>query len=140
MRERHMSPRTEEAYVHWARRFWIFHQRRDLATLGAPEVKTFLNALAIRSRVSASTQNQALSVLLFLYRIVLNKHLPWINDIVRAKTPISLPVVLTREEVSSVLSKIDGVPRLIATLLYGSGLRLLEACRLRVKDVDFSRK
>jgi integron integrase len=134
-----MSPRTEEAYVEWMRRFYEFHGRRDPALLGPEEVTAFLNDLATRGGVAASTQNQALAALLFLYGEVLGIDLPWLDGLVRAKGPKRLPVVLSREEVRGVLSKMEGVPKLMATLLYGSGLRLLECCRLRVKDVDFSR-
>jgi len=139
MRLRHFSPRTEEAYVGWMRRYWEFHGRRPPAELDAAHVTAFLNFLAGQRRVSASTQNQALAALLFLYREVLGQELPWLDDLVRAKTPGRLPTVLTRDEVRAVLAKLDVVPRLMATLLYGSGLRLLECCRLRVKDVDFAR-
>ncbi|MBI4881352.1 MAG: integron integrase [Planctomycetes bacterium] len=139
MRLRHLSTRTEEAYLQWMRRYHEFHGGRDPALLGAEHVTAFLSSLATRERVSASTQNQALAALLFLYREVLGLDLPWLDDVVRAKGAVRLPVVLTREEVRAVLGKIDGVPRLMATLLYGCGLRLLECCRLRVKDVDFAR-
>jgi integron integrase len=107
--------------------------------MGAPEVTAFLTSLAVHDKVAASTQNQALSALLFLYREVLGVELPWLDDVVRAKRPQHLPVVLTRDEVRAVLQRLDGVPRLMALLLYGAGLRLLECCRLRVKDVDFAR-
>jgi len=106
--------------------------------MGAAEVTSFLTSLAVRDKVAASTQNQALSALLFLYREVLGLELPWLDDVVRAKRPQHLPVVLTRDEVRVVLQRLDGVPRLMAILLYGAGLRLLECCRLRVKDVDFA--
>jgi integron integrase len=106
--------------------------------LGATEVAAFLTSLAVQGKVAASTQNQALSALLFLYREVLGIDLPWLDEVVRAKRPVHLPVVLTREEVRAVLQRLDGVPRLMAVLLYGAGLRLLECCRLRVKDVDFA--
>jgi integron integrase len=139
MRLRHLSPRTEEAYLGWMRRYHAFHGRRDPATLGAEHVTAFLNALATRRRVAASTQNQALAALLFLYRDVLGVELPWLDDLVRARSPGRLPVVLSREEVRTVLAHMDGTPRIMATLLYGCGLRLLECCRLRVKDVDFGR-
>ena len=102
------------------------------------ELREFLTSLAVDGKVAASTQNQALSGLLFLYREVLGVELPWLDDVVRAKRPQYLPVVLTRDEVRAVLQRLDGVPRLMAILLYGAGLRLLECCRLRVKDVDFS--
>jgi integron integrase len=139
MRLRHLSPRTEEAYLGWMRRFYRFHGGRDPEQLGAEHVTAFLNALAIRSRVSASTQNQALTALLFLYRDVLRVELSWLDDLVHAKVPSRLPVVLSEEEVRSVLGQMEGVPRLMASLLYGCGLRLLECCRLRVKDIDFGR-
>ncbi len=139
MRLRHFSPRTEEAYLGWMRRYHEFHGRRDPAKLGAEHVTAFLNALATRRHVSASTQNQALAALLFLYRDVLGVELPWLDDLVHARSPGRLPVVLTRDEVRAVLARLDGLPRLMATLLYGCGLRLLECCRLRVKDVDFGR-
>jgi integron integrase len=139
MRLRRFSPRTQEAYLGWMRRYWEFSGRRDPAMFGAEHVTAFLNALAERHRVSASTQNQALAALLFLYREVLGLDLPWLDSLVRAKTPARLPVVLTRDEVRAVLGRMSGTPKLMATLLYGSGLRLLECCRLRVKDVDFAR-
>ncbi len=138
MRLRHFSPRTEEAYVNWMCRYYEFHGRRDPAPFGAEHVTAFLNDLATCRRVAASTQNQALSALLFLYREVLGRDLPWLDELVRAKRPARVPVVLARDEVRVVLSHMEGVPRLMATLLYGSGLRLLECCRLRVKDVDFA--
>jgi integron integrase len=139
MRLRHLSPRTEEAYLGWMRRFHEFHGRRDPASLGHEHVTAFLSALATRRRVAASTQNQALAALLFLYRDVLGVELPWLDGLVRARAPGRLPVVLSRSEVRAVLGCLEGVPRLMATLLYGCGLRLLECCRLRVKDVDFAR-
>ena len=139
LRLRHLSRRTEEAYIHWMRRYHEFHGRKHPATLGAEHVTSFLNELANAGRVTASTQNQALAALLFLYREVLKKDLPWLDDLVRAKGPTRLPAVLTRDEVRAILSRIHGAPRLMATLLYGSGLRLLECCRLRVKDVDLAR-
>jgi integron integrase len=138
IRARHYSRRTEKAYVHWIKRYIFFHGKRHPAELGASEVTTFLTSLAVRDKVAASTQNQALSALLFLYREVLGVELPWLDDVVRAKRPQHLPVVLTRDEVRAVLQRLDGVPRLMALLLYGGGLRLLECCRLRVKDVDFA--
>src|SRR5256886_17122809 len=107
--------------------------------MGAPEVTAFLTSLAVHDKVATSTQNQVLSALLFRYREVLGVELPWLDDLVRAKRPQHLPVVLTRDEVRAVLQGLDGVPRLMAILLYGAGLRLLECCRLRVKDIDLSR-
>jgi len=139
MRARHMSRRTEEAYVFWIRRYVRFHGRRHPATLGAEDVTRFFSNLAEMHRVSASTQNQALSALLFLYRRVLGVDLPWLEGLVRAKRPAHVPVVLSREEVAAVLSRLSGVGWLMAALLYGAGLRLLECLELRVKDVDFAR-
>lgn len=140
MRLRHLSPRTEEAYLEWMRRYHEFNQRRDPARFGAERVTAFLNHLANDRDVSASTQNQALSALLCLYRDVLGVDLPWLDQLVRARRSERLPVVLSREEVHAVLSAMQGVPRLMATLLYGSGLRLMECCQLRVKDLDFQRQ
>ncbi|MBI4246886.1 MAG: integron integrase [Candidatus Rokubacteria bacterium] len=138
VRSRHYSRRTEKAYVHWIKRYIFFHGKRHPVEMGAPEVTAFLTSLAVQGKVAASTQNQALSALLFLYREVLGVELPWLDDVVRAKRPLHLPVVLTRDEVRAVLQRLDGGPRLMALLLYGAGLRLLECCRLRVKDVDFA--
>jgi integron integrase len=135
---RHYSRRSEKAYVHWIKRYIFFHGKRHPAEMGATEVAAFLTSLAVQGKVAASTQNQALSALLFLYREVLGIDLPWLDEVVRAKRPLHLPVVLTREEVRAVLQRLDGVPRLMAVLLYGAGLRLLECCRLRAKDVDFA--
>ncbi len=139
LRLRHRSPRTEKSYVGWIRRYVVFHGKRHPAEMGAPEVERFLSSLAVDGHVSASTQNQALAALLFLYRVVLGVELPWMDEIVRARKPERLPVVLTRAEVSRLLSELHGRDRLMATLLYGSGLRLLECASLRVKDVDFER-
>lgn len=139
VRARHFSRRTEKAYVSWTRRFILFHDKRHPAEMGGPEVSKFLSALAVEGDVAASTQNQALSALLFLYREVLGQTLPWLDDVVRAKRPARLPAVLSRDEVRAVIRHIDGTPRLMALLLYGAGLRLLECARLRVKDVDFAR-
>jgi integron integrase len=124
--------------VHWTKRYIVFHGKRHPAEMGAPEVTEFLTALAVRDKVAASTQNQALSALLFLYRHVLGVELPWLDDLVRAKRPQRLPVVLTREEIRAVLGRLEGVSRLMAIILYGAGLRLLECCRLRIQDVDFA--
>ena len=137
IRVRHYSRRTEEAYVRWVRRSVRFTSLQHPATLGADEVSRFLSDLAVRGRVSASTQNQALAALVFLYREVLGSHVGWLDGLVRAKRPARLPVVLSRAEVRAVISKLDGVPRLVATLLYGGGLRLLEALGLRTKDLEF---
>jgi integron integrase len=138
IRARHYSRRTEKAYVHWIKRYIFFHGKHHPAEMGAPEVTKFLTSLAVDGRVAASTQNQALSALLFLYRDVLTVDLPWLDGVVRAKRPERLPVVLTRQEVRAVLQQLTGVPRLMAYLLYGAGLRVLECCRLRVQDLDFA--
>jgi integron integrase len=135
----HYSPRTERAYVYWIRRFILASDKRHPAELGAAEVEAFLSALATRDDVAASTQNQALSALLFLYRQVLHIDLPWMESVVRAKRPRRLPVVLAVEEVSRLLAMLDGVHAVMAALLYGTGMRLMECVRLRVKDVDFGR-
>jgi integron integrase len=138
VRTRHYSRRTEDAYLGWTKRFILFHRKRHPAAMGADEVNAFLSHLAVERNVSASTQAQALSALVFLYRNVLDDPLPWIDDIIRARRTRKLPVVLTREEVRSLLAAMKGTPRLIAAILYGGGLRLLEALRLRIKDVDFA--
>ena len=140
IRLRHYSPRTEKAYVHWVRRFVLFHQKRHPREMGQAEIREFLSDLAVRHRVAASTQNQALSALLFLYQAVLRQDLPWVDSVVRAKRPVRLPVVLTREEVGAVLAQMRGTPWLVASLLYGAGLRLMECLQMRAKDVDLSRK
>ena len=140
LRVRHRSPRTEEAYLHWIRRFIRYHGRRHPRELGRAEISQFLSNLATEHRVSASTQSQALSALVFLYRHVLQSPFEWLDKLERAKRPVRLPVVLSRAEVARVLSHLDGTPKLIAGLMYGSGLRLLEACSLRVKDVDLERR
>jgi integron integrase len=139
LRLKHYSIRTEAQYVHWIRRFILFHDKRHPANMGAAEVEAFLTHLAVEGRVAASTQNQALSALLYLYREVLSIELPWLDNVVRAKTPQRLPVVLTRQEVNTVLDGMSGVYGLMARLLYGTGMRLMECVRLRVKDVDFER-
>lgn len=135
-RFRHYSYRTEQAYVGWVRRFIIFHQKRHPAKMGAAEVEAFLSYLASERNVAAATQAQALSAVLFLYKAVLKIELPWLENIVRATRPRRLPVVLTTTEARGVIGHIEGTQWLIASLLYGSGLRVLEALRLRVKDVD----
>ncbi|MBC8089470.1 MAG: integron integrase [Phycisphaerae bacterium] len=137
IRLRHLSVRTEEAYVGWIRRFILFNGKRHPDDMGEQEVSTFLSALATERRVAASTQNQALAAILFLYHDVLGRNLDWLRDLVHAKRSERIPVVLTRAETACVLARMDGVEKLCAGLLYGSGLRLLEALRLRVKDVDF---
>ena len=136
LRTRRYSTRTEEAYVAWIRRYVRFHGLRHPSELGPRDVATFLSHLATVERVSASTQNQAASALLFLYRHAMGAPIAWPEGVARAMSPKRLPVVMTVEEVKMILSLLDGTPRLAATLLYGSGLRLLECLRLRVKDVD----
>jgi integron integrase len=138
IRARHGSRRTEKAYAGWIRRFILFHDKRHPMEMGAAEVTRFLSALAVDANVAAATQNQALSAILSLYRLVLDQDLPWLDGIVRAKPSQRLPVVLTRAEVSVVLRHLHGAPRLMSLLMYGAGLRLLECARLRVKDVDFA--
>jgi len=133
----HYSGRTAEAYGYWVGRFLGFYRGRDAAEMGADEIRCFLSQLAVTERVSAATQNQALCALLFLYRRVLGRDLERIQDIERAKAPRRLPLVLTRREVDATLQAMSGVPGLVCWLLYGAGLRLLEALSLRVKDVDF---
>lgn len=137
LRTRHRSRRTEHAYVHWVHRFISFHNKRHPAELGSEEITNFLSSLAEKSRVSASTQNQATSALLFLYRHVLEIPVGPLDKVVRAKTPRRLPVVLTRDEVRTLLAGLRKTPRLVVLILYGSGLRLQECLGLRVKDIDF---
>ncbi len=139
IRLRHYSIRTEAVYLEWVKRYIRFHKYRHPQEMGGPEVEAFLSDLAVRRDVSASTQNQALSAILFLYKQVLQIELPWMDGVIRARRPQRLPVVLTREEVASVLAQLDGTLWLIASLLYGSGMRLMEVLRLRVKDVEFAR-
>lgn len=139
IRLKHYSIRTEEAYVDWIKRFVLHFDKRHPSEMGAREVEAFLTHLAVQGRVAASTQNQAKSALLFLYREVLERDLPWLEDVERAKAPKRLPVVLTQEEAQTVLSRLKGSHWLVAGLLYGSGLRIMEALRLRVKDLEFTR-
>jgi len=139
LRARHYSRRTEKAYVAWIRRFILFHGKRHPAEMGVPEIEQFLAHLAVRRRVSAATQNQALSAILFLYAPVLGRPVGTLDGLVRAQRPPRVPVVLSRDEVSAVLGELHGTPWLMASLLYGCGLRLLECARLRVKDVDLAR-
>ncbi len=140
IRLRNYSIRTERVYAEWIKRFIRFHAYRHPAEMGAAEIEAYLTHLAVKRDVSASTQNQALAALLFLYKQVLKQDLPWLDNVVRAKRPQHMPVVLTRDEVQRVLARLSGVPWLVASLLYGAGLRLTEALRLRVKDVEFSRR
>lgn len=140
LRVKHYAIRTEATYVDWIKRFIFFHDKRHPKDMGALEVEAFLTHLAVAGKVSASTQNQAKSALLFLYREVMETQLPWLDNITQAKAPKRLPVVLTVAEVQAVLSRLSGSHLLIASLLYGGGMRLMEAVRLRVKDVEFSRR
>jgi integron integrase len=137
IRARHYSLRTEEAYVGWIRRYILFHGKRHPSEMGATEINAFVTHLAVDGPVGASTQTQALSALLFLYRHVLGQNLPDLDTVIRAKRPGRLPTVLTRGEVRRVVAGMEGTPRLVATLLYGTGMRLLEGLRLRVKDLEF---
>ena len=139
LRLKHYSIRTEEAYVGWIRRFILANGKRHPREMGEAEVEAFLSALAVQGKVAAATQNQALAALLFLYKQVLNIELPWMEGVVRAKRPQRVPVVLSRDEVTRVLARMDGRPWLLASLLYGTGMRLMEVLRLRIKDVDFAR-
>ena len=137
IRRRHYSERTEETYIHWIRRFIYFSGKRHPAGLGAEEVTAFLNHLSRDRKVAAATQNQALSALLFLYREALETPLPWLDGLERARRPVRKPTVLSRAEVQRLLAQMRGTKWLMAGLLYGSGLRLRECLKLRVKDVDF---
>jgi integron integrase len=139
LRARQYSPRTEKSYAAWIRRFVVFHDYRHPIEMGADEVRAFLSSLATDRHVAASTQNQALCALLFLYREVLGGALDWIDGIAFSQRPRRLPVVLTRSEVSAVLAELTGLSHLMASILYGAGLRVSECCRLRVKDIDFPR-
>jgi len=139
IRARHLSIRTEQQYVYWIRWFIRHHRPRHPRDMGAAEVGAFLAMLANERHVSASTHNQALSALLFLYRAVLQQDLPWLDRIERPKRPRHLPVVLTVDEVAAALANLEGEHALLARLLYGTGMRIMEALRLRVKDVDFAR-
>jgi integrase len=140
LRRRHYSSRTEKCYLFWIRRFVRFHARRHPRDMGQAEVTAFLSYLALGRQVASSTQNQALQALLFLYRVVLEVPLPWLDGLDRAKRPVRRPTVLTRDEVKRVLGQLDGVPSVVAGLLYGAGLRLRECLGLRVKDVDLARR
>lgn len=139
IRVKHYSIRTERTYLDWIKRYILFHDKRHPKDMGATEVTAFLTHLAVVGQVSSSTQNQALSAILFLYREVLDIELPWLNDVVRAKLPQRLPMVLTRSEVRAILDRLSDDYALMGQLLYGTGMRLMECVRLRVKDVDFER-
>ena len=139
LRLKHYSIRTEAVYVGWIRRFILANDKRHPRDMGESEVEAFLSGLAVRGKVAAATQNQALAALLFLYKQVLNIELPWMEGVVRAKRPQRVPTVLSRDEITRVLARMDGRPWLLASLLYGTGMRLMEVLRLRIKDVDFGR-
>lgn len=139
LRVRHYSIRTETQYVHWIKRFILYHQKRHPREMGPKEVEAFLTHLATQRNVAAATQNQALAALLFLYREIFEQQLPWMDEVIRAKKPARLPVVLSKNEVTKILGRMDGTYGLIARLLYGTGMRIMECCRLRVQDIDFDR-
>ena len=137
IRLKHYSLRTEKTYIEWIRRYILFHKKRHPKEMGAEEIQEFITNLATHRAVSASTQNQALSAILFLYRYVLQKEIAWPSDIVRAEKSKTLPTVLTHQEAFAVIGNLTGTAQLMAKILYGSGLRLMECLRLRVKDIDF---
>lgn len=139
LRSRHYSRRTEQTYCHWVKRYVHFHNVRHPAEMAEPEINAFLTHLAVKGKVAASTQNQALSALLFLYRHVLGREVGDLGEVIRARKPKRLPVVMTREEVKAVLANLSGDKWLMASVMYGAGLRLMECLRLRVQDIDFSR-
>lgn len=139
LRLKHYSLRTETTYVAWIRRFILTNDKRHPRDMGEAEVERFLSALAVEGKVAAATQNQALAALLFLYKQVLLIDLPWMEGVVRAKRSMHVPTVLSREEITRVLGRMEGRPWLLASLLYGTGMRLMEVLRLRIKDVDFGR-
>lgn len=140
LRAGHYSYLTEKAYVGWIRRYIRFHRNRHPRDMGAPEITSFLTSLATEGNVAASTQNQALNAILFLYRKVLRVDLPWMADVVRARKPSRLPIVMTPNEVGALLAQLDGTYWLIASLLYGSSVRPMECLTLRVKDIEISRR
>ncbi|GLI37504.1 integron integrase [Geobacter hydrogenophilus] len=140
IRLKHYSLRTEQTYTEWAKRYILFHGKRHPAEMGKEEVEAFLSHLAVKHNVSASTQNQAKAAILFLYREVIGSELPWLDDVEEAKRPQRLPVVLTVSEVQALLSRLKGTHALMGRLMYGTGMRLMETVRLRVKDVDFDRR
>ena len=139
LRSRHYSRRTEQTYCHWVKRFIYFHNVRHPIDMAEPEINACLTHLAVKEKVSASTQNQALSALLFLYRYVLDRKVGDLGEVIRARKPHHIPVVMTREEVKAVLAQLNGDKWLMASLMYGAGLRLMECLRLRVQDIDFAR-
>jgi len=140
LRLKHYSLRTERAYLGWIKRFILFHRKRHPREMGAEEVTAFLSHLASHGHVAAATQNQALAALLFLYKEVLGVDLPWLSDVERAKKPKRLPVVLSRDEIDRLMSRLEGTHALMARMIYGTGMRLMECLRLRIKDVDFDHR
>ena len=140
LRLKHYSRRTELSYIQWIRRYIIYHNKRHPSEMGADEITAFLSYLAVKRNVSAGTQNLALSAILFLYKHVLEVKLPWLDKVVRAKQTKHLPVVLTREEIKALLAQFDGTYWLLFSMMYGTGMRLMECLRLRVKDIDFHYK
>lgn len=140
IRLKHYSIRTEQAYTDWIKRFILYFDKRHPRDMGASEVERFLTHLAVEAKVAASTQNQAKAALLFLYKEVLAIELPWLDNVEQAKAPKRLPVVLNRDEIHAILLRLSGTPHLIASLLYGTGMRIMECLRLRVQDVDFKRR
>jgi len=140
IRTRHYSIRTEQAYVKWVKNFVLFHNKKHPADMGEKEISEYLTYLAVKKRVAASTQNQALSAILFLYKQVFKREMGWLDDVVKAKIPRKLPLVFTKEEAMTVLLQLEGAKWIMASILYGSGLRLMECIRLRTKDIDFNYK
>ncbi|MGH8604752.1 MAG: integron integrase, partial [Gammaproteobacteria bacterium] len=140
IRRKHYSLRTEQSYTQWIRRFILYHGKRHPREMGAVEVERFLTHLAVDGKVASSTQNQALNAIVFLYRSVLQQELGWLENVEHAKRPRRLPVVFTREEAQAILTRLEGTRWLMASLLYGAGLRLMECLRLRVKDLEFKRR
>lgn len=140
IRTKHYSYSTEKTYLHWAKRFILFHGKRHPSDMGAPEVEAFLSALAVERNVSASTQNQAMHAILFLYRDVLHVSLPWLDGVTRARVSKRLPSVLTQQEIVAMLAHVSGTNGLIIRLLYGTGMRIKECLRLRIKDIDLARR
>jgi integron integrase len=138
LRSRHYSRRTEQTYCQWVKRFIFFHDKRHPAEMAEPEINAYLTHLAVKEKVSASTQNQALSALLFLYRYVLDREIGDLGEVIRARKPRHIPVVMTRDEVKAILADLSGDKWLMASLMYGAGLRLMECLRLRVQDIDFA--
>ena len=137
LRVRHYSLRTESSYLQWIKRFILFHKKRHPRDMGEQEITAFLTYLAVDKHVAASTQNQALAAILFLYKHVLEQELGWLDDVIRAKRSVHVPEVLSPDQVRRLLGQLDGIYQVVARLLYGTGMRLMEAIRLRVQDVDF---